>query len=453
VPIVQGWRGEYWSNRSLSGTPALVRNDGRLDFSWGWGSPAAGLPNDGFSARWTRTAHFEAATYRFYLLVDDGARLYVDNRLILDAWNDGAMREVRKDLLLTRGAHDLRAEYYEQAGEASIRVRWEQVTTSFPDWRGEYWSNRKLEGKPVLIRNDKRIDFQWGAEAAGRGLSPDNFSARWSRKVTFDRGVYRFYAWADDGIRIYLDGELALNEWRDSSGEEVYTVDLELAGQKMVVVEYYDRGGQALAKVWWKRVGDWPTPAPTATASSTPEPMATPTATPEPTATPTATPEPTSEPGLSSVRLNELLPVPVQDGVVDELDEWIELYNAGSVALDLTGWLLDDAEGGSDPYRIPEGTGLLPGAFALFHGRTTGLVLDDNGDMVELIDRDGAVLDSVAFGELPPNASYSRDDAGIWHDDWQPSPGMPNQPPPRSARVYPGQWLLESLIVLGLFGR
>jgi hypothetical protein len=450
------WRGEYWSNRLLSGSPVLVRNDRALDFNWGWGSPAAGLPDDGFSARWTRTAQFEAATYRFHVVVDDGARLYVDDQLILDTWRDGASRQVTRDYALARGAHNLRAEFYEQSGEARIRVWWEKVSASYPDWQGEYWSNRKFEGKPALVRNDRSIDFRWGTGAVATGLPADSFSARWSRRVSFDRGAYRFYAWADDGIRVYVDGDLVLDEWRDASADEVSVVDLTLDGRKALVVEYYERSGEALVKFWWKRVGDWPTPTPTATPTatptSTPEPTATPTATMEPsvtptptveptiepTVTPTATPEPTPtptptptpEPGPSSVFINEVLPVPAQDGIIDELDEWIELHNAGTGAVDLSGWFLDDGEGDSEPYRMVDGLVLQPGAFLVLHGRTTGLVLNDSGDTVRLLNPDGVVVDAVAFDELAQNANQSRDELGGWHDDWPPSPGEPNQPPP-----------------------
>ena len=55
------------------GQPALIRNDAAIDFNWGLGSPAPGLPADNFSARWQRRQDFDTATYRFYLRVDDGA--------------------------------------------------------------------------------------------------------------------------------------------------------------------------------------------------------------------------------------------------------------------------------------------------------------------------------------------------------------------------------------------
>jgi hypothetical protein len=131
-------------------------------------------------------------------------------------------------------------------------------------------------------------------------------------------------------------------------------------------------------------------------------------------------------PVTTTVRINELLPVPAQDGVFDGFEEWIELFNSGSAAVDLSGWFLDDGLDGSDPYRIPDETVLLPGGFILFHGRTTAIVLDDAGDEVRLLDPVGSVVDSVIFGQLLPNASYSRDDVGGWYDDWMPSPGGPN---------------------------
>lgn len=77
---------------------------------------------------------------------------------------------------------------------------------------------------------------------------------------------------------------------------------------------------------------------------------------------------------------------------------------------------------------MPEGTLLPPGVFVLFYGRTTGIVLDDVGDEVRLLDPAGNVADEVAFGELSPGASYSRDDDGVWHDDRAPSPGGPTLP-------------------------
>jgi hypothetical protein len=472
------WRGEYWPNRDLSGRSTLVRNDAAVDFNWGRGAPAASVPADNFAVRWTRAADFDAATYRFHVLVDDGARLWVDDQLILDAWRDGSVRELTRDYALARAKHSLRLEFYEHTGDARIRLWWEKIPSpSYPDWKGEYWPNRDLSGSPALVRNDASIDFNWGRGTVATGLPVDNFSARWSRQVTFQTGVYRFHAWSDDGVRVYLDDKLLLNEWHDSSGKVVYVADAALTGAHKLVVEYYEKAGDALVKFWWQRTGDLPTPTatptqlptqtptptatptatptvtptetptatptptetptetPTATPTPTETPTETPTATPTPTATstPTPTPTPTKEPELPDVRLNEILPAPSiadwdGDGTTDDRDEWIELHNAGSVTVDLGGWSLDNAGEDGEPYQISADTALPPGAFVVFYAQESGIVLDDDGDEVRLFDPDGALVDGVTFGPFEADASYSRDDDGEWHTDWPPSPGRRNLP-------------------------
>ena len=49
------WYAEYYPNRDLAGGPALTRYEGSLNFDWGHGSPGPGIPNDNFSARFTRS--------------------------------------------------------------------------------------------------------------------------------------------------------------------------------------------------------------------------------------------------------------------------------------------------------------------------------------------------------------------------------------------------------------
>ncbi len=437
------WRGEYFPNRGLEGRPTLVRNDVAIDFDWMWGAPE-GLPADNFSARWTRTASFDAATYRFHLIADDGARLWIDNQLLLDDWRDGGAEELTAQLPMVRGTHTLRVEFYEHTGMAQVRCWWEQLPSQqFPDWKGEYWPNRDLNGEPALVRNDRQIHFvDWGNGAPAAGLPTDNFSARWSRQVNFEPGIYRFRAQADDGIRLYIDGNIVLDEWHTSSGEQEYLVELPLTGSHYIVVTYFEQEGRALVRLWWERKGDIPTLTPTVTMTGTPAPTATSTPLqPTSTASPTPTPPPTLTPTAAhgGVRINEIMPVTVSSDALTEtwVSEWIELYNTGPTAADLSGWSLDDREGESTPYYIPDGTSLGPGAFLVLYGLQTGLILDDGGDEVRLLDSSGMITDSVAFGPLSQGSSLSRDEQGLWHVDWPPSPGGPNLPTERAAEEMP----------------
>lgn len=320
APTISEWRGEYFPNRDLAGAPVLTRNDSNIDFNWGSGSPAPNMSSDNFSVRWTRNLYFDGATYRFHAVVDDGVRLWVDDNLVIDQWWDNSEREVTGDIGLGSGNHNVRVEYYEHAGDSRILVWWERIDTgsgSYPDWKGEYWTNRHLDGNPRIVRNDRDIDFNWGNGSPDGAIPSNNFAARWTRRVRFDDGLYRFYVRADDGVRVWVDGERIIDEWHDNLADETYTADRELDGREDVRIEYYEREGGALIDFWWERirlptatptntpVGPTNTPTPTPTATIVVEP---PTNTPTPTATfapltPTNTPAPSAnvQPGSATV--------------------------------------------------------------------------------------------------------------------------------------------------------
>jgi hypothetical protein len=293
------WRGEYFANDDLSGAPAVIRNDLALDFQWGYAAPTTDLPVDYFSARWTRELNLTGGYYRFHLLMDDGMRLFVDNTLLVADWRNGSVREVTSDLLLSGGTHSLSVEYYEATGVARARVWWVQIDApvDFPDWQGEYWANRDLSGDPVTTRNDIAVDFDWGEKAPVPNLPADNFSVRWSRKVRFTAGLYRFLVRADDGVRVYADDNRILDEWHSSNGEAIYQVELALEGKHRLRVEYYEAGGQARVEFWWQQLPATSTPTWTPLPANTATPL--PTATPSPTATALPTAGATQTPSVT----------------------------------------------------------------------------------------------------------------------------------------------------------
>ncbi len=291
--IITDWRGDYWNNPTQSGPPTLTRNDLVLFFNWGEGRADSSLGVDHFSARWQRTLNFDAGIYRFNIEVDDGFRLYIDNVLILDEWEDGAARTYTVDVPLSTGLHTIQVDYFERTGVALMRFWWER-NESFSGWKGEYFGNRELQGNPALVRDDPQIDFNWGEGGPAANLPTDHFSARWQRRVTFEAGTYSFFVRLDDGARVFLDSQLILDSWEDG-GDRTVSVDVNLpSGQRALVVEYYESSGLARVGFWWQLV---PTPTPTPTDTATPtatvaaEPPATPTVSPPPadTATPTPT--------------------------------------------------------------------------------------------------------------------------------------------------------------------
>ncbi len=151
------------------------------------------------------------------------------------------------------------------------------------DWLGEYFAGQGLAGVPVLVRNDTSIDFNWGLGSPGVDVPVDQFSARWTRQLSFREAYYRFSVWSDDGIRLWVDGELLIDEWQDGV-VEAFAVDRFVpGGVHSLRVEYYENTGGAMARFVLERIQP-----PTATPS--------PTLPPANTETPTPTPSPTSAP-------------------------------------------------------------------------------------------------------------------------------------------------------------
>ncbi|HSD18035.1 MAG TPA: glycoside hydrolase family 3 C-terminal domain-containing protein [Thermomonas sp.] len=135
----RGLRGEYFRNADLSGPPALVRVDAQVGFGWDRGSPTdnlmargevAGdqaLPNDGFSIRWSgQLLPPVSGRYRLEAAANDGMRLYLDGKLLVDGWRDAdRLHAAGAELDLVGGrAYEIRLEYYERERDAGVRLAW-----------------------------------------------------------------------------------------------------------------------------------------------------------------------------------------------------------------------------------------------------------------------------------------------------------------------------------------
>jgi PKD repeat protein/uncharacterized protein YraI len=128
-----GWKGEYFANPNLQAPPAVVQDDPTINFNWGSGPPAPGLPADNYSVRWSRRMPFEEGNYRFQVTVQGGARLWLDGRPLIDDWQNGPLRRLEADSgLLSAGDHSVVVEYLKQSGSGQIAMTWQQVQAQPP---------------------------------------------------------------------------------------------------------------------------------------------------------------------------------------------------------------------------------------------------------------------------------------------------------------------------------
>lgn len=190
IPIVN-WRGEYFNNRTLSGPPALVRDDAQINFNWGGGSPAPGIiGNDGFSVRWTRTLSLPAGLYRFTMTVDDGGRLWVNEHLLIDAWRDQPATTYTGDIYLPGGNIPIRMEYYENAGDAVAQLSWFTPVTPVP-------TPPPPPSPGVVIVDDTDPGFVKGGSPTGWHIAYEGYGGRllWTRNNDRVRPNYNWARW------------------------------------------------------------------------------------------------------------------------------------------------------------------------------------------------------------------------------------------------------------------
>src|SRR5262249_16055828 len=123
----RGLTASYFSNTTLGGQPAIERIDAVVDFNWAGNRPDAALPADGFSARWSgQLSAPSSEAYTFYLYSEGGARLWVNNQLVIDHWRLTSEPQTRSAPVELRAGEkaDLRVEYYNAGGKAAISLMW-----------------------------------------------------------------------------------------------------------------------------------------------------------------------------------------------------------------------------------------------------------------------------------------------------------------------------------------
>lgn len=117
---------------------------------------------------------------------------------------------------------------------------------------GQYYDNLDLTGLKVS-RTDATVDYDWGTGSPDGSMGADTFSARWTGQVQpqFSE-TYTFTTVSDDGVRLWVNGQLLINNWTNHAATENSGSIAVSAGQKLDLrMEFYENGGDAVAKLLW----------------------------------------------------------------------------------------------------------------------------------------------------------------------------------------------------------
>ena len=120
---------------------------------------------------------------------------------------------------------------------------------------GAYYSNqlRTFTNAPALVRTDAMVNFNWGSGSPDPSISTDSFTVRWTGAVQPPlNDTYTFYTVTDDGVRLWINDQLIIDDWVDQPPTE-RSGSLTLAGQQRynIRMEYYENAGGAQASLSW----------------------------------------------------------------------------------------------------------------------------------------------------------------------------------------------------------
>ncbi|MEG4225743.1 PA14 domain-containing protein [Microcoleus sp. N9_B2] len=266
------WAGEFYRGKDLNDKNFAGNRGGGtsfLDKDWG-NSHEGGVPigDDDFSDRWSTTRYFDSAgIYKFTSQADDGVRVWVDDKLVIDKWQDQAFANNEMLVSLDKGYHRIRVEHFENAGAASNKLSWQKLQFSpIPvpgviglveqePWVAEYFNNRDLAGAPAVNRTDGSttagLNLNWGEGSPDSRIQRDNFSSRLTTHRQLPAGTYKFKLQADDGARLYINGEKVIDRWNNAPFDG-HEVEITLpAGLHTLQVEHSEDVAPAYLNLDW----------------------------------------------------------------------------------------------------------------------------------------------------------------------------------------------------------
>jgi beta-glucosidase len=120
--------------------------------------------------------------------------------------------------------------------------------------KGEYFANQEFSGTPALTRIDSVVNFDWGGSPPGAGIPNEHFSVRWTGSlVPPETGEFDLSIRSDDGSRLYVNGELFIDNWGNHAGvTKSRTISPEKGRELQLKLEYYQAGGGAIVSLGWQ---------------------------------------------------------------------------------------------------------------------------------------------------------------------------------------------------------
>ncbi len=285
-PTGTGLTGQYFASSSPTytgtanfnaGTLKVARTDPQVNFYWGQGQPYPAVNRNNFSAAWKGLLLAPTTGgYAFGVQADAGARVYVNNQLVIDAWAAGSSTAAplftSTSIALTAGqTYPVEVDYYENTDPASIYLTWQPPAGAFAaipsgnvfqpthsgstGWEVSYYNNVALSGSAAYSTIEKAVTWNWGTGSPDPSIPTTKYSARWTGQVQPQYSEpYTFVTHTDDGTMLKVNGQLITSNWKDQTGSDVAstTINLQAGARYDLQMDYFQDGpSSAQAYLSW----------------------------------------------------------------------------------------------------------------------------------------------------------------------------------------------------------
>jgi hypothetical protein len=267
-----GLTGTYYANTTLTAPAAFTRTDGAVDFAWGATSPGAGIAAaTNYSVSWAGEVQpIFSETYTFETESSDGVTLTVNGQEIINHWQTQADTKWTGTIALTAGTkYQIVLQYENLSNTADVYLRWSSpsqpyqiipetqlyptnVPTAATGLLGTYYSNMDFTGTTFTRIDQGLPGINWNGNPPAAGIGGDDWTAEWTGQVNAPcADNYEWCVIGDDGIRLWIDGNLIDNGWVPQAPTWYCATQAETAGLHDVKLDYFQQGGGSYTGFWW----------------------------------------------------------------------------------------------------------------------------------------------------------------------------------------------------------
>ncbi len=147
-----GLSASYFNNIHLSGKPAVEKSVKRIDFLWTLSLPDKAIKTNFYSARWEGTIHSpKTGNFKIGLEGDDGFRLYINNKLLIDAWKKQSYDTLLTNFYFEKNKnYHIKIEFFEPVGNGRLKLIWNATVDN-------NWKEKIAQAVNIAKRSDVAV--------------------------------------------------------------------------------------------------------------------------------------------------------------------------------------------------------------------------------------------------------------------------------------------------------